>query len=84
MNLGPVLKEIRSSKGLSLREVEQATGVSNAYLSQLENGKVRKPSLFFIHKLARVYGWTIDELLDAAGFEKPGFLRKGKSRDDTN
>ncbi|MHC4933777.1 MAG: helix-turn-helix domain-containing protein, partial [Planctomycetota bacterium] len=44
--LGTLLADLRMAKGLSLREVEEATGkaVSNAYLSQLENGKIKKPS----------------------------------------
>ena len=44
--LGSLLADLRQAKGLSLREVEEATGraVSNAYLSQLENGKIQKPS----------------------------------------
>src|SRR4030095_10467564 len=46
VELGAMLAGLRTAKGLSLREVEEATGkaVSNAYLSQLENGKIRKPS----------------------------------------
>jgi hypothetical protein len=41
--LGGVLADLRTAKGFSLREVEEATGkaVSNAYLSQLENGRIR-------------------------------------------
>ena len=44
--LGTLLGDLRKAKRLSLREVEEATGrsVSNAYLSQLENGKIAKPS----------------------------------------
>jgi hypothetical protein len=37
-------KQMRKSKGLTLRQVEKKTGVSNAYLSQLENGKITSPS----------------------------------------
>ncbi len=34
----------REAQRLRLREVEDACGVSNAYLSQLETGKIIKPS----------------------------------------
>lgn len=78
MTIGPTLKAIRAGKNLSLREVEAATGISNAYICQLESGKVKKPSLFFVYKLAKVYGWTVDEILDASGFEKPGMLKGSK------
>ena len=55
--LGALLADLRTAKGLSLREVEEASGkaVSNAYLSQLEHGKIRKPSPNVLHSLAEVY-----------------------------
>lgn len=40
----PDWKNIRKAMGLTLRQVEEKTGLSNAYLSQLENGKIKKPS----------------------------------------
>lgn len=44
--LASYLASVRQVKGLTLREVEEATGkeISNAYLSQLERGKITKPS----------------------------------------
>jgi transcriptional regulator with XRE-family HTH domain len=55
--LGALLADLRTAKGMSLREVGEATGraVSNAYLSQLENGKINKPSPNVLHSLAEVY-----------------------------
>src|SRR2546425_8968864 len=52
--LGALLADLRTAKGLSLRQVEEATdrAVSNAYLSQLENGKIQKPSPNVLHSLA--------------------------------
>ena len=40
ISVGELLAVCREVKGLTLREVEEATGISNAFLSQLENGKV--------------------------------------------
>ena len=48
-------KQKRLEKGLTLREVEEITGISNAYLSQLENGKIKKPSYDTVQKLNTVY-----------------------------
>ena len=39
-SLGPFLRAARERRSLTLRAVERATGVSNAYLSQLESGKI--------------------------------------------
>jgi transcriptional regulator with XRE-family HTH domain len=71
--LGAVLADLRTAKGLSLREVEEATGkaVSNAYLSQLENGKIRKPSPNVLHSLAEVYAVPYETLMEMAGYLLP-------------
>lgn len=70
--LGEQLKAVRMIKGLSLREVEAATGISNAYLSQLECGKIQQPSVFFLKKLATVYDVPIETLFQTAGYLKDG------------
>jgi HTH-type transcriptional regulator, competence development regulator len=68
--LGPYLASLRASKGMTLREVEEATGkeVSNAYLSQLENGKISKPSPHILHSIAEVYGVDYSMLMERAGY----------------
>lgn len=48
-------KLTRKNKGLTLRQVEESTGISNAYLSQLENGKIKSPSYNTIRKLVSFY-----------------------------
>jgi transcriptional regulator with XRE-family HTH domain len=71
--LGALLGDLRTAKGMSLREVEQATGkaVSNAYLSQLENGKIAKPSPNVLHTLAEVYVVPYEALMEKAGYLLP-------------
>jgi transcriptional regulator with XRE-family HTH domain len=71
--LGALLADLRTAKGLSLREVEEATGkaVSNAYLSQLENGKIRKPSPNVLYSLAEVYAVPYEALMEKAGYLLP-------------
>ena len=71
-NLGTYLASARNRKGLSLRTVETATGISNAYLSQLETGKIREPSPSNLHKLAEIYGIPYASLLELAGHPVPG------------
>lgn len=46
----------RIKLGMTLRQVEELTGISNAYLSQLENGKIKKPSFDVVEKLNKLYG----------------------------
>jgi len=71
--LGALLADLRRAKGLSLRQVEEATGreVSNAYLSQLERGRIRKPSPHVLHGLAEVYAVPYETLMERAGYLMP-------------
>lgn len=65
--LGDYLKDCRSLSNMTLREVEDCTGVSNAYLSQLENNKIKKPSANVLYKLASLYKVELDTVLFHAG-----------------
>jgi transcriptional regulator with XRE-family HTH domain len=68
--LGPHLAAIRNDRGLSLRQVEELTNklVSNAYLSQIENGKIQQPSPNILHSLAQVYKTSYQQLMERAGY----------------
>jgi transcriptional regulator with XRE-family HTH domain len=69
-SLGAHLIRLRTAAGLSLRQVEEATKkeVSNAYLSQLENNKISKPSPNVLHALASVYSTSYEDLMRRAGY----------------
>jgi transcriptional regulator with XRE-family HTH domain len=69
--LGAFLKGARSSRGLTLRAVEEATGVSNAYLSQLEGGKIQRPSPAVLYKLCHWYGASYATAMEYAGHPVP-------------
>jgi transcriptional regulator with XRE-family HTH domain len=77
--LGEGLRTARELRKLSLRQVEEATGISNAYLSQLENDKIKKPSPHFLYKLASLYDVEYDLLMESAGYVR----RKDASRGRT-
>ena len=80
--LGGVLADLRMAKGLSLREVEEATdkAVSNAYLSQLENGKIKKPSPSVLHHLAAIYAVPYEALMEKAGYLLPAEAGRGRRK----
>lgn len=69
--LGEELRRIRELRGTSLREVEAATGISNAYLSQLETGRAERPSPHVLHTLATHYEVQYEFLMEAAGYLEP-------------
>ncbi len=58
---------------MTLRQVEEATAkeVSNAYLSQLEKGKIAKPSPNVLHAIAEVYKTSYEDLMERAGYFTP-------------
>ena len=69
--LGDFLRRGREGKGLSLRKVEELTGISNAYLSQLESAKIQQPSPLDLHKLCGVYELSYSLAMEHAGYPLP-------------
>jgi len=69
--LGGYLKEARKMQNHTLRTVEEKTGISNAYLSQLENDKITKPSPQILYKLAECYHAPYEHLMERAGYPLP-------------
>lgn len=64
---------MRKFKRYTLRYVQEKTGISNAYLSQLENGKIKKPSYDTVRKLFMFYRTEknqIETMNDTCRFEK--------------
>ena len=64
-DIGQVLKRLRGDT--SLRGVQRLTGISNAYLSQIEKG-VRHPGPRLLKRLAALYDVGLQELLKKAGY----------------
>ena len=56
------VKEIRTERSLTQTNVSEKAGITQAYLSQIENGK-RSMSIVTAVKLANVFGVTLDELI---------------------
>jgi transcriptional regulator with XRE-family HTH domain len=77
--LGTYLKSVRLGLDMTLRGVEEATNqdVSNAYLSQLENGKVAKPSPHILYALSQAYGISYEDLMQRAGYIAPTKTDRG-------
>jgi transcriptional regulator with XRE-family HTH domain len=70
--LGDFLKRARTAKRLTLRDAEEGSGISNAFLSQIESGKVKQPSPVMLHKLSVFYGISYETLMKTAGHPVPG------------
>lgn len=59
---GMVLKRVREELGISMRTLGQKIGVSDSYISQIENGRANAPS-----------GETLEKLLAALNLKKKYF-----------
>ena len=68
--LGQYLASIRLDRKMSLRQVEETSNkeVSNAYLSQLETGKILQPSPNVLNTLADIYKIDYVQLMELAGY----------------
>ncbi len=62
--VGPRLKQLRQRRDITLTDLSEETGISISTLSRLEAGH-RRPSLEQLLPLARAFGATLDELVDA-------------------
>jgi len=67
-NFGQFLRSLRKGQRMSLRDAEKESGVSNAYISQIEKGDRPPPRPDILKKLARAYKVTVRELLMRAGY----------------
>ncbi|MFC9679044.1 helix-turn-helix domain-containing protein [Streptomyces sp. NPDC056948] len=75
-NLGDYLREQRRNAQLSLRQLADAAGVSNPYLSQIERG-LRKPSAEVLQQVAKALRISAETL-----YVRAGILDAERDRDE--
>ncbi|MFF5499959.1 helix-turn-helix domain-containing protein [Streptomyces aquilus] len=75
-NLGEYLREQRRNAQLSLRQLADAAGVSNPYLSQIERG-LRKPSAEVLQQVAKALRISAETL-----YVRAGILDADRDRDE--
>ena len=68
--LGDYLREQRTEAKLSLRQLAEATGISNPYLSQIERG-LRRPSAEVLQSIAKALQISAETLFVQAGILSP-------------
>lgn len=78
LNIGARLREARTQRGMSLRSVAEALGVSASLISQVETGKTQ-PSVSTLYALVSHLGISIDDILGVvttgAGSPEPAMLQ---------
>ena len=68
-DLGAKLRDLRTRRGLSLRELERRWQINSGYLSQLERGDVAQPTPTMLARLAEAYELPVGTLMQWAGYE---------------
>ena len=62
VSLGASLRKLRKARGLTLQQLADACGLSQPFLSQLENRKAM-PSLVALHNIAQALGTTAHAMI---------------------
>lgn len=70
--IGKRVQQLRKQQGMSLTELAERAGVAKSYISSLERGIQKNPSIQFIEKLAAVLQVPMDTLLDQDNTGKAG------------
>lgn len=70
MNIGKKLREIRRSKGFTMKELSNKSKVSQSYISDLENEKNNKPSIDILNKLAKALEVPLTKLLEVEIYDE--------------
>ena len=65
MKLSKMLATARKAKGISLRQLEERTGISNALISQMETGHVGEPSFRKVIKIGKALGISLNRMAGA-------------------
>jgi XRE family transcriptional regulator, master regulator for biofilm formation len=61
--VGEILKHYRKNKGMTINELSQKAGISKSYISSIERGLQRNPSIQILQKLADTLGISLTKLL---------------------
>lgn len=56
------MREIRKEKGITLTEIANKTGISIGYLSHLENGTRKNPSIEMMDKISKYLDKSVSDV----------------------
>jgi len=68
MSFGAYMKELRNKAGLSQRNLEKLSNISNAEISRIETGDRKKPSPLSLKAIAPHLGVSYTEIMQKAGY----------------
>lgn len=68
MTFGEEIRKMRKEKGITMRELERRSGVSQGYLSQIETNQRTQPKRSTLKKLAEGLDVSEYDLMELAGY----------------
>ncbi len=77
--IGDKIREIRKERGLTLKTLAEAAGVTASYISQLEHNTI-DPSLSSLRKIARAFGVSMSAFLEEDDSVETALLIKSSER----
>ena len=66
MQIGTALSQVIAARGIRKADISRRTGLSDSYLSQLLNGKIKDPSARAVYLICRTLGVSVDGVLQLA------------------
>ena len=64
MSLGEKVKALREKKGMNQKQLAEASDITQATISRIENGKVNQLKSEALKRLSEALGSTVDYLVD--------------------
>lgn len=61
--LAVCMKELRSKKGMTQGDIVRATGLERSYISSLEAGKIKYPTVHTIARIATAFGMKLSAFM---------------------
>jgi len=80
MEIGKIINEIRKQTKLTMRQVQEKTGVLASNQSKIETGDNAAPGFDTVGRLARFYNLSLDKLYDATLSDDVGPLTASGTR----
>lgn len=69
MRIGELIAIGRECKGVTLRQLEKESGISNALISQIETGKVKDPGFSTVVRLCEALGISVERAAATASLK---------------
>ena len=67
---GRILRKIRKTRGLTIKDFTKSSGIDGGYISRIENGRRNPPSVKLLKRMAGTLRIDVVYLIMAAGYLK--------------